>query len=615
MKKILHTFILLPFLVFSQTEETYSIIDELYNQIEENNPPITKSFQEGWNMFGYPCQSENDVEQSFLSIVDNVILVKDNSGSAYLPEWDFNGIGNLVGGEGYQTKVSAPINNFNFCDGVILPSIEELDFSTETNSFYLGVLDSTQYSLMFFEMNEGYQVYVEIKILYPPELVNAKYIGDVDLERNGLPYNTSHNRVSSNHIKWRINNGSINYDGTNKIPNEGDVFDFHFITSVGIFTISEEYAALHPFINGCQDSLAQNYNPEANIDYLANNPINNSSCEILGCTDSQYFEYNENANVDDGSCINLIIACPYVEFLEYNPIATSYDEGLCNNLILEGCTDNTALNYNIQANLDDESCEFIYGCIDQDADNYNIEATTDDGSCIHYGCTDPIATNYNESANTDDESCLMGGCMNATAENYNVDAQIDDGSCIIYGCTVSIFPNYNSYATIGDGSCDINSTDVYGCLNDSSWVFGESATIDNGSCIFESPQIGDIVIGQGVVVSIDETGEHGLIMINPGLGLMNWYDAMNAVDSSTILGYNDWRLPEFTDISELGYYFEPFFDLIDIENDLYWSSQMDSEINSSYCFNPVSSIDMWFFLESILFNNYEIHRILYVRDF
>ena len=308
MKKLLYIFILLPFLVFSQTEETYSIIDELYNQIEENNPPITKSFQEGWNMFGYSCQSENDVEQSFLPIVDNVIIVKDNSGSAYLPEWDFNGIGNLVGGEGYQTKVSAPINNFNFCDGVILPSIEELDFSnysTETNSFYIGVLDSTQYSLMFFEINEGIEVYVEIKILYPPELVNAKYIGYVDLERSGYPDYIYNLRLSSNHIKWRIT--------SSQIPNEGEVFDFHVITSVGIFTISEEYAAL-PFINGCQDSLAQNFNPEANIDYYeaGNYLYNSSSCDFLGCTDSQYFEYNENANVDDGSCINLIIACPYV---------------------------------------------------------------------------------------------------------------------------------------------------------------------------------------------------------------------------------------------------------------------------------------------------------------
>lgn len=608
MKIILHIFILLPFLVFSQTEETYSIIDELYNQIEENNPPITKSFQEGWNMFGYSCQSENDVEQSFLPIVDNVIIVKDNSGSAYLPEWDFNGIGNLVGGEGYQTKVSAPINNFNFCDGVILPSIEELDFSnysTETNSFYLGVLDSTQYSLMFFEINDGIEVYVEIKILYPPELVNAKYIGYVDLERSGYPDYIYSLRLSSNHIKWRIT--------SSQIPNEGEVFDFHVITSVGIFTISEEYAAL-PFINGCQDSLAQNFNPEANIDYYeaGNYLYNSSSCDFLGCTDSQYFEYNENANVDDGSCINLIIACPYVEFLEYNPTATSYDEGLCNNLILEGCTDNTALNYNIHANLDDESCEFIYGCIDQDADNYNIEATTDDGSCIHYGCTDPIATNYNESANTDDESCLVGGCMNATAENYNVDAEIDDGSCIIYGCTVSIFPNYNSYATIGDGSCDINSTDVFGCLDDSSWVFSEAATIDNGSCIFESPQIGDLVGGQGLVVNIDETGEHGLLMINPGLGLMDWYDAMNAVDSSTLLGYNDWRLLGPTDFSELGYNFIIFSDLIDIEDDLYWMSVMDSEINSSYCFNPY---DFSLLLFPETFNNYEIHRLLFVRDF
>jgi len=36
-----------------------------------------------------------------------MIIAKDYSGAAYLPEWDFNGIGNIIQGQGYQVKMSS----------------------------------------------------------------------------------------------------------------------------------------------------------------------------------------------------------------------------------------------------------------------------------------------------------------------------------------------------------------------------------------------------------------------------------------------------------------------------------------------------------------------------
>ena len=90
------------------------------------------------------------------------------------------------------------------------------------------------------------------------------------------------------------------------------------------------------------------------------------------------WNYNSDANVNDGSCI------PYVF----------------------GCTDDTALNYNAEANtgLGGIFCEYpVYGCTDVTAYNYNSSANTDDGSCVPfiYGCTDSTALNYDSSANTD----------------------------------------------------------------------------------------------------------------------------------------------------------------------------------------------------------------------
>ncbi len=50
---------------------------------------------------------------------------------------------------------------------------------------------------------------------------------------------------------------------------------------------------------------------------------------------------------------------------------------------IEGCTDPEAENYNPEAVVDDNSCEYkIEGCTNPEAPNYNPEATIDDGSCI-----------------------------------------------------------------------------------------------------------------------------------------------------------------------------------------------------------------------------------------
>jgi len=50
--------------------------------------------------------------------------------------------------------------------------------------------------------------------------------------------------------------------------------------------------------------------------------------------------------------------------------------------------------------------EVAIGCTDETAFNYDSEANTDDGSCIYPGCTNTFASNYNEEANADDGSCV-----------------------------------------------------------------------------------------------------------------------------------------------------------------------------------------------------------------
>tara|TARA_R110001632_G_scaffold38096_1_gene95994 strand:- start:657 stop:1490 length:834 start_codon:yes stop_codon:yes gene_type:complete len=60
----------------------------------------------GWILFNWPLKKEMDVVLALAGVVENIQTVKDYNGSGYLPEYNFNGIGNFIPGHGYQIKVN-----------------------------------------------------------------------------------------------------------------------------------------------------------------------------------------------------------------------------------------------------------------------------------------------------------------------------------------------------------------------------------------------------------------------------------------------------------------------------------------------------------------------------
>jgi len=73
-------------------------------------PPITSQdiiFPDGWGIFSTYIQSENmDIMFLLNDIQSNIIIVKDYMGVAYLPDWDYNGIGEIEYDQGYQIKTT-----------------------------------------------------------------------------------------------------------------------------------------------------------------------------------------------------------------------------------------------------------------------------------------------------------------------------------------------------------------------------------------------------------------------------------------------------------------------------------------------------------------------------
>ena len=83
---------------------------------QEVNVILQIDLVESWNIIGFTKPESIDAATAFDCILDELIVVKDNSGSIFLPSYSFNGIGNLIPGMGYQIKITDSISSFSFCD-------------------------------------------------------------------------------------------------------------------------------------------------------------------------------------------------------------------------------------------------------------------------------------------------------------------------------------------------------------------------------------------------------------------------------------------------------------------------------------------------------------------
>lgn len=201
---------------------------------------------------------------------------------------------------------------------------------------------------------------------------------------------------------------------------------------------------------GCSLDFACNYDATAIV-------TDNTLCEYescAGCMDMVACNYDPDATFDDGT--NCLFA---VEFLDCdgNCLNDTDGDGVCDELETVGCTDMVACNYDVTVtDTDDTLCE--YAEMNYDCDGVCLNDMDEDGVCDELevdGCTDMTACNYDALATEDDESCEYA------QEFYDC-----DGNCLLYtdgdgtcddlevnGCTDMMATNYSADATEDDASC------------------------------------------------------------------------------------------------------------------------------------------------------------------
>ena len=120
--------------VFGCTDELASNFNE--NANTENGSCIysqTLNINSGWSLISTYIQPDNiDISNVFSPLLDFIVILKDNAGNAYLPEWNFNGIGDMIAGQGYQIKLNSDQQLTIFGD-ILLPESTPIELTLGWN--------------------------------------------------------------------------------------------------------------------------------------------------------------------------------------------------------------------------------------------------------------------------------------------------------------------------------------------------------------------------------------------------------------------------------------------------------------------------------------------------
>ena len=112
-------------------------------------------FNSGWSMVSsHISPSNTDFDLLTAPISESMVIAKDNFGAAYLPSWDYNGIGNWQDGQGYLVKMST--NELLIIEGtLIIPEENPISLSVGWNTIAYLPLEPINAEIVFSELTEN----------------------------------------------------------------------------------------------------------------------------------------------------------------------------------------------------------------------------------------------------------------------------------------------------------------------------------------------------------------------------------------------------------------------------------------------------------------------------
>jgi hypothetical protein len=221
--------------------------------------------------------------------------------------------------------------------------------------------------------------------------------------------------------------------------------------------------------------------------------------EVAGCTDGSACNFDGAATDDDGSC-----TYPDAGYDCDGVCLNDADlDGVCDEFEVVGCQDDAYDNFDASA-TDAGSCEGLLGCTDAGYFEFNAAAQVDNGDCatlIIPGCTNPAASNYDAAANLniaegEDGACIIEGV------NFTPASDEENTSVVVTSNNMSVLFPVNNAGLWNTDQSNVQAGDIIaavyetGRLNNDFLGYSTISGLANaGSGVWTGDQLGLAVFG------------------------------------------------------------------------------------------------------------------------